>query len=58
MQKQISQYIDKFLSLFLCNYRKGFSNQTALLGLVEKWKGSLDKKGYAGAVTYGSIKGI
>ena len=58
MQKQIFQYIEKILSPFLCNYRKGFSTQTVLLGLVEKWKGSLDTNGYAGAVTYGSIKGI
>ena len=31
-------------------YRKGFSTQTALLGVAEKWKASLDKKGYTGAV--------
>ena len=29
---------------------KGFSTQTLLLGLIEKWKLSLDKQGYAGAV--------
>ena len=34
----------------MCGYGKGSSTQTALLGLVEKWKASLDKKGYAGAV--------
>ena len=50
MQKQLFQYIAKFLSSFLKGYRKGFSTQTALLGLVEKWKASLDKKGYSGAV--------
>ena len=49
MQQQIFQYIEQNLSPFLCGYRKGFSTQTALLGLVEKWKASLDKKGYAGA---------
>ena len=47
MQKQMFQYIEKNLTPFLCGYRKGFSTQTALLGLVEKWKASLDKKGYA-----------
>ena len=31
-------------------YKKGFSTQTALLGVAEKWKASLDKKGYTGAV--------
>ena len=50
MQKQFSKYIEKFLSPFLCGYRKGFNNQTALLVLVEKWKASLVKKGYAGAI--------
>ena len=50
MQKQMFQYIEKNLTPFLCGYRKGFSTQTALLGLVEKWKASLDKKGHAVAV--------
>ena len=44
MQKQLFQYIEKILSPSLCGYRKGFSTQTALLGLIEKWKASLDKK--------------
>jgi len=50
MQKQINVYFDKYLSNSLCGYRKGFSTQTALLSLLEKWKITLDKKGYAGAV--------
>jgi len=50
MQKQILEYLDKFLSPYLCGYRKGFSTQTALLRLIEKWKITLDKKGYAGVV--------
>ena len=49
MQKQFFQCKENFLSPFLCGYGTGFSTQTALLGLVEKWKASLDKKGYAGA---------
>ena len=49
MQQQIFQYIEKILWPFLCGYRKGFSTQTALLGLVENWKVSLDKKRSAGA---------
>ena len=31
MQKQINGYINKFLSPYLCGYRKGFSTQLALL---------------------------
>ena len=56
-QKELFQYIEKILSPFLCGYRKGFSTQTALLGLVEKCKVSLDKKGYARAVLIYLSKG-
>ena len=48
--KQIRFYIDKFLSLYICSYRKGFSNQHAHLSLIEKWKNLLDNKGYGGAI--------
>ena len=50
MQKQLFQYIKKSSSPFLCSCREGVSTETALLGLVEKWKASLDKKAYNGAV--------
>ena len=41
MQKQISEYSNQFLSPFLCGYRKGFSNQTALVWLIENGNISL-----------------
>ena len=50
MQKQISEYINQFLSPFLCGYRKGFSTQTALVWLIKKWKHQLDKNGFVGAI--------
>ena len=50
MHHQVSEYKDKHLSPFLCGYRKGFNTQTAFLSLLEKWKSTLDKKGFAGAV--------
>ena len=50
MQKQLMSYMKVFLSPFLCGYRKGFSAQTALIQLIEKWKICLDRKGFAGAV--------
>ena len=50
MQKQITDYIRKFLSPFLCGYRKGFSTQYALLSLIERWILCLDKQGFAGAL--------
>ena len=50
MQNQIISHIDKHLSPYLCGYRKGYSAQHALISLIEKWKTSLDKGGYAGAI--------
>ena len=50
LQSQISKYIENFLSPYLCGYRKGYSTQTALMYMIEKWKLFLDRKGYAGAV--------
>ena len=50
MQKQVIVHIDKYLSPFMCGYRKGFSTQHALVALLEKWRERLDKRGYAGAM--------
>ena len=50
MQKQILEYIDKHLSPHICEYRKGYSIQTALISMPEKWKLSMDNKGFAGGV--------
>ena len=47
MQKQIFEYIDKHLSPHLCRCEKGYSTQTALISLLEKWKLSIDNKGLA-----------
>ena len=50
MQKQIATHIEDYLSPYLCGYRKGYSTQTALISIIEKWKASLDKQGYSGAI--------
>ena len=50
IQDQIKSHIDRYLSMYMCGYRKGFSTQHALISLLEKWKSALDKKGFAGAV--------
>ena len=50
MQKQINDFITSFLSPNLCGYRKIFNTQHALLTLVEKWRKSLDNKGFGGAI--------
>ena len=52
MQKQTLD-IDKHLSPDLCGYKKGYSTQTALISMLEKWKLSKknkDNKGFAGGV--------
>ena len=38
IHRQVSSYVDQFLSIFMCGYRKGFSTQQALLSLIERWK--------------------
>ena len=50
MLNQITTYMNEYLSPFLCGYRKGFSTQTALSFLIEKWKKILDNKGYGAAI--------
>ena len=50
MDKQTNEYMEKYLSPYLCGYRKGYSCQHALLVMVERWKKSLDNGGLAGGV--------
>ena len=50
MEKQIAAYMEEFMSPYLCGFRNGFSTQYALIALIEKWKSSLDQKGYAGSI--------
>ena len=50
MQNQVVNHVNNFLSSYLCGYRKGFSTQYTLLSLLEKWKKTIDNKGFAGAV--------
>ena len=50
MQKQILEYIGNHLSPLLCRYRKEYSTQTALISMLEKWKLSIDNKGFGGGV--------
>ena len=44
VQKQLSTYTNKLLSLLLYGYRKVYSTQFALMTLIEKWKVSPDQK--------------
>ena len=45
LQPQMFAYVEKYLSPFLCGYRKGYIPQHALLCMLEKWRISLDKGG-------------
>ena len=49
MGRQIFDYVEIFLSHFLCVYRKGYSAQQAL-SMLEKWRVSHDNGGYGGGV--------
>ena len=50
MQNQINLHIKSFLSPYLRGYRKDFNSQHALISLIERWRKSLDNKGYGGAM--------
>ena len=58
MQKQISEYINQFLSAFLCGCRKRFIIQTALVWLTEKVKYQFDKTGFTGAILMDISKAV
>ena len=48
--RQIEKYIEPFLSIFQCGFRKNFSAQNCILLLIEKWKKCLDNKGACGVL--------
>ena len=50
LAKQITTFIEKWLSKFLCGFRKGHSPQHALLNMVRAWQNCLINSGKVGAV--------
>ena len=50
LKEQIDPSMNIFLSNKLCGYRKGFSAQHALITMIEKWRKSIDKGGFAGSI--------
>ena len=56
MDKQTNSFMENKLSKFLCGYRKFYSPQHALLVMVEKWKESIDKGGFAAGVLMDLLK--
>ena len=54
--KQIIDFIISFLFPYLCDYRKAFNKQHALLTLVKNWRKSLDDKGFSSAILMDLLK--
>ena len=50
MQKQINNFVISFLSPYLCDCRKCFDTQQALLTLAQNWKKSIGNKDFDGAI--------
>ena len=50
MQEQIAYYMQRFLSPYLCGFRKGYNTQHCLLAIIESWRKALDKGYVAGAL--------
>ena len=50
MNNQIYPYFGTLFSKFRCGFRKGFNAQHCLLGMIEKWRKTLDKGGETVAV--------
>ena len=49
LDQQLYPYMNKHFSSYLCGFRKGYSTQYSLIGMLEKWKRALDKSGIVGA---------
>ena len=43
---QLSKYLEKFLNILLCGFRKAHSSQHALFKLLQAWQEELDKSGF------------
>ena len=43
---QLSRYLEKFLNILLCGFRKAHSSQYALLKLLQAWQEELDKSDF------------
>ena len=50
LYKQISSYFDDIFSKYQCGFRKGFGAQHSLIAMIEKWRDSMDKGKFFGAI--------
>ena len=56
MDKQANDFIEKFLSKYLCGYRKEFNCEIAMVAMIEKWKKAKDNGEYAAGVLLDLLK--
>ena len=50
MFRQMSHYMDSFLSKHLSGFRKGYNTQCCLFKMLEKWKSAVDEGKSFGAL--------
>ena len=50
MYKQISSFVDNFLSPYLFGFRKCHRTEQCLIKMLETWKKAIDEKKFAGAI--------
>ena len=50
MDQQTNDFIENFLSKYLCGYRKKYNCQIAMVAMIERWKMARDKGEYAAGV--------
>ena len=50
MDKQSNDYMEQYLSKYLCGYRKNFNCEVAMVPMIEQWKKARDNGEHAGGV--------
>ena len=50
MDRQTNDFIEKFLSKYLCGYRKKYNCQIAMVAMIERWKMARDKGEYVAGI--------
>ena len=50
MDKQSNDYIEQYLSKYLCGYQKNFNCEVAMVPMIESWKKARDNGEHAGGI--------
>ena len=56
MYDQLYEYIESFLNVLLCGFRKAHSAQHALFRLIQAWESELDQNGFVGTILMDLLK--